>query len=79
MCVCYQGQCPQRPEGDVSFPGTGVTSGCELQCMGTGNKAMILCKTSKCSSPLSHFPFPISVSFDICKALCVPFLSFKIK
>lgn len=47
MCVCYQGQCPQRPEGDVSFPGTGVRSGCELHCMGTGTKTMVLCKTSK--------------------------------
>ena len=28
MCV----QCPQRPEEDIGFPGTGITDVCELLC-----------------------------------------------
>ena len=32
LCTTFMPACPQKPEEDVWFPGTGVTHGCESPC-----------------------------------------------
>ena len=47
MCV------PWMPEKGTESPEVGVTSSCKLPDIGTGNQALVLCKTSALISELS--------------------------
>ena len=48
--------CSWEPLEAMQFPG--VTGSCELPDMGTENRTQVLCKSSKCSSLLSHLSSP---------------------
>lgn len=56
----YTMHCGQKPEEGVEAPGTAVIV---VVHVGTGNPALALCKSSKCSSPLSHLSRPLCPHF----------------
>jgi hypothetical protein len=55
--VCALGppvrRCFKCPEEYIISPGAGVAGSPELPSMGSGNQTWVLCKSGKCSKPLS--------------------------
>lgn len=61
-CAYSCASCPQRPEEDTVFPGTGVAIGCEPH-VGAGNQTWVLWKGNKGSSFLwEHLSRPLNSS-----------------
>lgn len=48
MSECIVHMLPQRPEGSVSSPGTGVTSNCDSPEVGAVNQIQVIWKSSEC-------------------------------
>lgn len=70
MCPSTWVQCPQNPEEGVHSHGAWVTGGRKFLDMGSRNWIQVFCKSSKCSSCLSHLSSP---------SLCLFRLLFKKK